>query len=191
MNLLWLILIIPVSLIFLLLVLPVYLYAYYDGEFRISARIFGVKFNIPLTGGKKRGKPKKKKGKKPRRVTTDGKSFLSQLERIKTIVTSVRAHLLKAFRIKRLKSEITVATGDPCDTALLYGAVNAAVFTIVSAADGLITVDKRDINITADYSAEKTSVYIDIVMRTFLYKLLIGLILVLNDGTIKINSEKS
>ena len=43
----------------------------------------------------------------------------------------------------------------------------------------------RDINIAADYSADKTDVYIDIIFRTFLYKLLIGLILFAIDGTIK------
>ena len=178
----------------LLLFCPVYLYAYYDGEFRIAVRVLFVKFRIPVKkfgADKKSSKPKKSskrtagKKQKNRKFKTDGGGFLSQLNNFKDMLISARTHILKAFRIKRFKADITVASGDPCTTALLFGGVNAAAFTLISVIDALVCVDTRDINIAADYSSDKTEVYIDVIFRTFLYKLLIGLILFALDGTIK------
>ena len=178
----------------LLLFCPVYLYAYYDGEFRMAVRVLFVKFRIPVKkfgADKKSSKPKKsskhsaKKKQKNRRIKTDGRGFLTKLNDYKDMLISAKMHILKAFRIKRFKADITVASDDPCTTALLFGGINAAAFTIISALNALFAVDMRDINIAADYSADKTDVYIDIIFRTFLYKLLIGLILFAIDGTIK------
>ena len=185
---------IPLILI-ILLICPIYLYIYYDGEFRLAVRILFVKFNIPLGKKKKDNKKKEKKKeekpkKKPRKTETDGKSFLSQLGFFKDLVVSACNHILKALRIRRFKTEITVGSDDPCTTAMLYGSINALIYTLVSAVNALIAVDKRDIVISADYNAEKTFVLIDVVMRTFLFKLLIGLILFAIDGTIKLKEKK-
>ena len=58
--------------IVLLLFCPVYLYGYYDGEFRIAVRFLFVKFRIPLNKSKSDKKSRKskrplnpKKAKKP------------------------------------------------------------------------------------------------------------------------------
>lgn len=178
--------------IVLLLFCPVYLYGYYDGEFRIAVRFLFVKFRIPLNKSKSDKKSRKskktsksEKKRKNRKIKTDGGGFLTQLNNFKDMLISARTHILKAFRIKRFKADITVASDDPCATALLFGGVNAAAHVIVSVVDALITVDKRDINISADYGSDKTEVYVDVIFRTFLYKLLIGLILFAIDGTIK------
>ena len=176
-----------------LLFAPMYLYVYYDGEFRLAVRVLFIKFRIPLDKAKADKKPKKKKKPKPKRpqkTETAGKNFLSQLSYIKELVASAYTHIVKAFRIKRFRADITVASEDPFKTAMLFGAVNATAFTIVSAIDALITVDKRDISVSADYNSEKTIVYVDVIMRTFLFKLLIGLILFAIDGTIKSKEQK-
>lgn len=186
----WLLLLAVLS---LLLFAPMYLYVYYDGEFRLAVRVLFIKFRIPLDKAKADKKPKKKKKpkpKKPQKTETDGKNFLSQLSYIKELVASAYTHIVKAFRIKRFRADITVASEDPFKTAMLFGAVNATAFTIVSAIDALITVDKRDISVSADYNSEKTIVYVDVIMRTFLFKLLIGLILFAIDGTIKSKEQK-
>lgn len=176
----------------LLLFAPVYLYVYYDGEFRLAVRVLFIKLRIPLGKAKadKKQKKKKPKSEKPQKTETDVKSFLSQLGYIKELVASAYTHIVKTFRIKRFKADITVASDDPFKTAMLFGAVNATAFTVVSAIDALITVDKRDISVSADYNSEKAIVYVDVIMRTFLFKLLIGLILFAIDGTIKSKEQK-
>lgn len=186
----WLLLLAVLS---LLLFAPMYLYVYYDGEFRLAVRFLFIKFHIPLDKtktDKKQKKKKKQKSEKPRKTETDGAGFLSQFNYFKDLVVSARTHIMKAFRIKRFKADITVASDDPFKTAMLFGAVNATAFTVVSAIDALITVDKRDISVSADYNSEKTVVYVDVIMRTFLFKLLIGLILFAIDGTIKSKEQK-
>lgn len=176
----------------ILLFCPIYLYAYYDGQFRLAVRFLFIKIYIPLDKAKTDKKPekKKKKPKKPEKTKTDGESFLSQLNHFKDMIVSSRTHILKAFRIKRFKADITAASDDPCKTALLFGGINAAAFIIVSFIDTLVTVDKRDISVSVDYNASKTAVYVDVILRTFLYKLLIGLILFAIDGTIKSKEQK-
>ncbi len=175
------------SVIGLLLLCPLYVYIGYDGEFVIQVRFLFLKFGI-LPSDKKTGFKKKKKKKKnvSQKVKTDSDTFLKQVKDIKNMIVPVKEHILKAFTIRRFKTDIIVSCNDPCDTALLFGAVNAAAFSAFSALDALFCASDRQINISADYNEEKTVVFVDIVLRTFLFKLLTGLILLTIDDTINL-----
>ena len=176
---------------------PIYAYFYYDGEFKIAVRVFGIKFGIPLDNKKKKKSPKKEKKNrqrnsvsKPKNVKTDAEKLLSQLKTVADIAVSVKKRLLSKFRIRRFTVHIAVGSDDPCSTALLFGGISAAVFTAVAAVDCLVPADKHDISVTADYNSDSATVFADIVLRIFLPMLIVGLILTLVDVTIKIYSAK-
>ncbi len=174
------------AVVLILLFSPAYMYICYDGDFVIFVRFLLLKFKIYPPKHKRKDAKSKKKKNSAQKVKTDGQSFLKQLENIKNIASAVKKHILKAFTIRRFKLDITVASDDPCETALLFGAVNAAAFTAAGVVDCLVSVTDRQINVTADYNEEKTSVLADIVLRTFLFKLLSGLILLTIDDTINL-----
>ena len=53
----------------LILFFPVYLYVFFDGEFKLAVRVFFIKITVPLTKPDKKTKPESK-GKKPTKQKT-------------------------------------------------------------------------------------------------------------------------
>lgn len=177
------------GLLAILLMLPVYLYIYFDGEFKLAVRVFFVKFTIPLTDPD--SKPKKKQKKTTvTKTKTDASSFSDKLSRLSSIITSVRERVLKAFVIKRVDISVAVGTDDPCSTAILFGTVNSILYPLVKFAETLMTIKKKVVNVTADYDNDSTEVFFSVIIKTFLLKLAVSLILLISDGTIKPNKLK-
>lgn len=175
-----------------ILCLPVYVYVYFDDDFRFFVRVFGIKIDVSSFGKKKKGKPEKAKktAAKPEKVKTDGKKLSVKIDGIRRLVLSAKRRLLTKMTFRRFTVHITVADGDPCDTALLYGSVSAAVNLLVAVIHSLIAVDMRDIKVTADYDKSQTEVFADVVLRTFPYKLIAGLFMFAIDYINKPEKEK-
>lgn len=179
----------------LILCFPVYVYVYYEDDFRLFLRIFGVKFKLNI--GEKKKKPEKAKSKKdkkpskkPQKRKTDGKKLIEQIGQIKDLVLSAKRRLLTKLSFRRFTVRITVGGDDPCDVAMLYGGVSAALNTAAAAVHSLIRIDLRDIAVNADYNGGDTEIFADIVLRTFPYKLVAGLFMFAIDYITRSVKEK-
>ena len=166
----------------LILCLPVYVYVYYEDDFRLFLRVFGVKFALKPGGKKKpakenKDKKEKKSSKKPQKRKTDGKKLIKQIGQIKDLVLSAKRRILTKLSFRRFTVRVTVGGDDPCDVAMLYGGVSAALNTAAAAVNSLIRIDLRDIAVNADYNGGDTEIFADIVLRTFPYKLVAGLLM--------------
>lgn len=76
---------------------------------------------------------------------------------IKNVVSKILSLLSKA-RMTDLNLKIVIAGEDPATTAITYGAVSAVVYPAIGLINGIVQVDKQNINITADYNAKTPQV---------------------------------
>ena len=164
-------------LVLLLLFIPIDLDVFYNGEFCVAVRVLFLKY-VFSNKEKKKEKPKSK-------VKTDGESFSTKFSSLLETIKTVKAIALRSISIKLFKAHITVCSDDPCDTALLFGGINALCYAIHEFFLSFTKIKKSDININADYNGEKTEVLFNIVIRTFLFKFIVSLIKSYADGTIK------
>ena len=176
------ILIIVLAILCILLLTPVSLVAYFDGKIRLEVKVLFFRYTIPLS----KSKPKKEKTVQTRKkVKTDNKKMLSGFSDIKDLIPILFKRAFASLTVKKLGLDITVATDDPCNTALTYGAVNAAVYPLISLAEKYTKIKKKNINIIADYSGENTTVTFEAVVSTYLLRLIICLIRLVSDGLLK------
>ncbi len=145
-------------------------------DVQVIARIFT--FKIPLFPSKKRKKSEKKPKKSKKKKGTDTKKSSqngkkTQKKRdipslIKLILKLVKAVLRKFprhFRVKILRYEVTVATGDAAKTALLYGAVtglSSQLFAALRAGTRFKIKRKAPVNVYADFLGEKSKLEAEI-----------------------------
>ncbi len=66
--------------------------------------------------------------------------------------------LRQKIRVKYLKMHLTLASEDPCDLAINYGRMNAAVAGLLAQFDRLFVIRRQDVKIDCDFSAEQTVV---------------------------------
>ena len=166
-----------VAILLLLLFIPINLDVFYNGEFCVAVKVLFFKC-VFSNKEKKTEKPKSK-------VKTDGESFNTKLSNLFETIKTVKAIALRSISIKLFKVHITVCTDDPCDTALLFGGINALCYAIHDLLSGFTSIKKTDVNINADYNGEKTEVLFNIVITTYLFKFIVSLIKSYADGTIK------
>lgn len=163
---------IVVAVIAIILFFPVSLQIRFDGEFGLYVCILFFKFRL----FKQSKKEKKKKIKSDKPVKTDTESLLSKLSRLIGIVRNVIKNMHYAAFIKRFDVSIKVATGDPCSTALAYGAVNTAIYSLIAIVEKGFRIKKQNIVLNADYNSETTEAYFNVMITTFLLRLLVFLI---------------
>lgn len=65
--------------------------------------------------------------------------------------------LLRHVRVYRVRMSIVVAEDDAAQTAITFGRMNALVYTAYTAARGLINLQKPDISIAPDFTAQEGS----------------------------------
>ncbi len=174
------VLIAVILILLVVLFLPINLNIFYNGNFCISVKVLFFKFVIPLEKDEKKSKKKPKKS-----VKTKGEGFGKKLSNLLDTIKTVKKIALKSISIKLFKAHIKVSTDDPCDTALLFGSVNALCYAIYDIISAHTKVSKTDIDITADYNGENTEVLFDVVITTYIFKFLVSLISLIADGTIK------
>ena len=68
--------------------------------------------------------------------------------------------------VERLEVKLVLAGEDPCDLSLNYGRTWAAVSNLMPRLESVVTIHKRDINISCDYMADQSTVFLlaDITM---------------------------
>ena len=176
---------IVLAIIAIILFLPVSLQVRFDGEFIMYVRVLFFKFRL----FKKDKTKKKPKNKTDKPVKTDTESFLSKLLRLIELAKNIVKNMHYAAFIKRFDVFVKVATGDPCSTAITFGAVNTAVYSLVALVEKGFSIKKQKISVNADYNADATEVYFNTVITTFLLRLLVFLIFFASE-TVKNTSNK-
>ncbi len=147
----------------LLAVLPVGVRALYgeDGFF-LFLLIGPVKIRI-LPARNKKEKTKKEKAPTSVENKTEpqekNRGKLSDfLPILQTALDFVKG-FFKAIRIRLLELDMAVGGDDPCDVAVNYGRLCAAVANGLPLLEKFLTVKKRRIDISCDFTLEQTSVY--------------------------------
>ncbi len=167
----------------LILFLPINLDVFYDDNFCISVKILFFKYVVPL----KKSKSKKQTGMDKK---TKNESFGTKLSDLFDTLKTVKTIVLRSISIKLFKVNVVVCADDPCDTALLFGSVNALCYGIHDIFASFTKIKKSDINIIADYNGQKTDVVFNIVIKTYVFKFIVSLIKAVADGKIKIKDNK-
>ncbi len=168
--------------ILLILFIPINIDIFYRDTFFISVKVLFFKYVIPLKKFES-----KKKDNTTKKIKSD--SFSTKLLDLFDALKIVKAIIWRSFSIKLFKANIIVSADDPCDTALLFGTINALCYAIHDFFLNFTTIKKSDINITADYNGKKTEVVFKIIIKTFIFKLIVSLIKALADGTIKLKEK--
>ena len=82
------------------------------------------------------------------------KEFLSLVP----IVWDFLGNFRRKLRVNRLEFRLVLAGGDPCDLAVNYGRVWAAVGNFMPHLERAFVIQKRDVKVECDFSASKTTV---------------------------------
>ena len=72
---------------------------------------------------------------------------------------------LSHVRFKNLVFDLTVATDDAAKTAILYGTVCSAVYSLVTLLNNASHFDPKKISISTDFTSDKMKIYINSVIK--------------------------
>ncbi len=64
--------------------------------------------------------------------------------------------LRRKLRVDELKLHLTLAGDDPCDLAINYGRMNAALAGLIAQLERFLVIKKRDVHIDCDFTASET-----------------------------------
>ncbi len=183
----------------ILLFLPVTLGIKYDKFFSVYVKI--LFFKIPVFPGKKKKidlseystksieKRKKKKQKKDSvkkakssKANEKKRTYSDTVSLVEAVYDTVVVFLEKfpeKLKIKLADLDITVGSDNSATTALLFGAVNTAVISVVSLLEAFYNYDKcnnKNIRIRADFLAEKTVARVDLRFGINLFNVLASIL---------------
>jgi hypothetical protein len=165
------------ALIVLLCMIPVGFDAGYEqGQAHVSAKVMGLLLQLypkpppnpnakPKKEKPKKDKPKEEKPKaeKPRKKPSLRFSKDEILELIKAVLTGA-GRFGKKLKVDRFVLHVTLAGDDPCDTALLYGWLNAALSTLAPIARRRFTAKDVDVWTELDFNGEDVKLDIALAM---------------------------
>ncbi|HEX3027157.1 MAG TPA: DUF2953 domain-containing protein [Clostridia bacterium] len=150
--------------ILILLMIPVGVYASYDGKTVLKVKILFFQFRMidEKTGKAKTGKKKKKKERKQREKPekTEQKQPLKIPDLIRLIeqFSDPAKKLLRSFpnllTVRRLKFRLTVCEQDAALTAMLYGGACAAVYPALSFLISHVRVKKHQVEILPHFQPD-------------------------------------
>lgn len=91
------------------------------------------------------------------------------------LATNFLGDFRRKLRVKRLDFLLVMAGDDPCDLAVNYGKAWAAVGGIMPQLERLFVIKKRDVQVCCDFTADKTTLYLQ-AMVTITVGRLLGLL---------------
>ena len=163
---------ITLAILFLLAILPLGASVLYDAEgvrVRVVAgplklQVFPMK-KKPKKDKQKKDKPKKEKKKKPvhepgepgapKPKEKKGGSWKDFLPLVR-VALDLLNDLRRKLRVDHLKLHLTMAADDPCDLAVNYGRMNAALAGLLSQLERFLVIKKRDVHVDCDFTASET-----------------------------------
>jgi hypothetical protein len=180
-------LLIILAIIVLLALLPLGISFRYDADGVGVRLIVGfLKFRV-YPGKKKKEKPEKpvSEAEKEPEVTEKpipkavpkeapekaGGSFTDFIPLAKTALSSLNV-LRRKVRVKRLEVKLVMAGDDPSDLALNYGRAWTALGNLWPYLETYLVIEKRDVDIQCDFTAQKTTVTARVDVTVTLSRLL-------------------
>ena len=163
---------ITMAILFLLAILPLGASVLYDAEgVRVRVVAGPLKLQVfPLKKKPKKDKPKKDKPKKekkkkpapepgepgaPKPREKKGGSWKDFLPLVR-VALDLLNDLRRKLRVDHLKLHLTMAADDPCDLAVNYGRMNAALAGLLSQLERFLVIKKRDVHVDCDFTASET-----------------------------------
>ena len=155
----WLIL--PAA-ILALMALPLGLSVQYDAQGLLAWLTVGfLRFPV-YPRPKKKKKKQKKDGKsalKTKKMETTLPGKLSQLKPLLALLHIFLNDLRRKMKVRRLELQLVLAGDDPCDLAVNYGRVWAALGNVTALLERGLNIKKRDLRVECDFTAEEISVF--------------------------------
>lgn len=179
-----------ILLVVLLLLLDISLVFSYKEKFEFKVKILF----ISLSGSKildiveSKEDNRELKDKKPQEIAEERpkkkKTPSDIIDLVTYIVGIIKAVLGEFARYARLKIctvKVSIGSEDCAHTALLYGVVSSALYTVLEFLDSLITVKKnyKKIGIAPDFTSEECRVEMKIILRFKILHLLLAFIHIL------------
>lgn len=162
---------IALAVIILLGFMPVGICAVY-GENDAQIKLITGPFRFLLYPGKKKEKKPKEK-KEPDEVLkpATGKDkkggSLSDFLPLVDVVLEFLKDFHRCLRVRYLEMKLVLAGGDPSSLAINYGRAWAALGNLLPIVEQLITIQKRDLDISCDFVEKETRIYVraDLTLR--------------------------
>lgn len=103
--------------------------------------------------------------------TEKGGSVTDFLPLIKVLLGFLKG-LRRKLRVKHLELKLVLAHGDPCDLAVNYGRTWALIGSLMPQLEQVFVIQKQDVDVQCDFTAEKTTIYARAKLSIPLYRLL-------------------
>jgi hypothetical protein len=179
------------TLLLIILILPVHMYASFDGDLRV--RVGVMFFNFTLYPRPPQSEKKKRKKEIRRRRKAKDEQELSRTEELlrnegvsavisyyaemAELIKSAVKRLLKTITVDKFNLTITVASEDACQTAVDYGRACAVVYPVQALLESLLRIRRRNITITPDFLGDKGKVEGEIRIHAIPLRVLWNLLL--------------
>ena len=160
-----------IAFLLLVLIVPVFLTASFDGGLLIKVRVMFIPFTLyprPPKPEKKLIKKSEKKAKKEEKKEISRSEELLREEGITAVLSyykemarllgTAAKRLLRTITVDRLRLNIVVASDDASQTAVHYGRVCAVIYPIQALMESAIRIRRRNITIKPDFMQEKARV---------------------------------
>lgn len=79
--------------------------------------------------------------------------------------------LRRKIRVKKLELYLVMGGDDPCNLALSYGKAWAAVGNIMPLLEQIFVIKKRDVQVSCDFLAQSTKIYLKLNVTMTLFRL--------------------
>ncbi len=157
------------GLLLLLLLIPVHLYARYDGALRLRARVLFLYVTLyprppkrkkqdTAASGKKKVKPssRAKTGREPSQwellLREEGPAgAIRMIADLAGLAAKAAKRILAAVTVDRLALRLVVAAEEPADTAVNYGKACAVLYPALAVLEGTMKIRRRDIALAPDF----------------------------------------
>ncbi len=116
-----------------------------------------LKFRV-YPGKPKGEKEKQEKSEKPKKKSSRGGSYRDFQSVIPTIFDFL-GQFRRKIRVNHLELKVTLAGDDPCDLAVNYGRAWAALGNLMPQLERLFVIKKRYLDVTCDFTSEKTLIF--------------------------------
>ncbi len=166
-TLTWIIILCVAAVLALLLLIPVRIYLVYDKTLKSYVKIGFIK--IPLEKKEKKEKPQKssEKGqKKPEKKADSGakiKKLLAAQDDFKELLSYAAR---RAIVVEKIEFKLDFGTDSAAATGILTGAVNAAVYMLLSVIHHNTLLKKQSIEINPNFENECFNIYLCCICRT-------------------------
>ena len=190
------------ALIGIVLCIPIYGRLTYDGELKLSVWFLGIEDKIypEPPADRTKGSEKKKRPGLVRRASRidelaelirqkdDPVTTLHFIKEAIRLEAKALWRLLGAVTVDRMDLQILLASGDPAETAQLYGQVCSLLYPILEWLAQRVRFRKRHVRVEPNFLLEESDAYVDIRFRLSLPKI-IGVVLGLTVGLVLMQDD--